>query len=134
MADEYVRAWLKKVDEDLPAVRALLAGDDPVVSGATFHCQQAAEKLVKAVLVAAGRHPPRIHNIMALVDNLPEDHPLLPMLRPLERFTPYIALFRYPGAGDLFDDPADEPTAAEVASWLAEIEAVRADVERVLAP
>ncbi|HYH37325.1 MAG TPA: HEPN domain-containing protein [Azospirillum sp.] len=134
MADEYVRAWLKKVNDDLRAVRALPAVDDPVIAGATHHCQQAAEKLVKAVLVAAGRHPPKIHNILALVDSIPADHPLLPVLRPLERFTPYVALFRYPGAGDLFDDPPDEPTAAEVASWLAEIESVRAEVERVLIP
>lgn len=132
MADEYVLAWLKKADEDLRVVRALLASEDPVISGATFHCQQAAEKLVKAVLVDAGRHPPKIHNIMALVDGVPTGHPLLPVLRPLERFTPYVALFRYPGAGDLFDDPPDEPTVAEVASWLAELESVRAEVERFL--
>ena len=71
---------------------------------------------------------------MALVDSIPADHPLLPVLRPLERFTPYVALFRYPGAGDLFDDPQDEPAAVEVASWLAEIETVRAEVVRFLTP
>ena len=36
MVDEYARAWLKKVDDDLRAVRALLAVDDPVISGATY--------------------------------------------------------------------------------------------------
>lgn len=50
---------------------------------------------------------------------------------PLERFTPYVAVFRYPGASP-FDEPPDEPTIDEVASWLAEIEAARGAVVRFL--
>ena len=54
-----------------------------------------------------------------------------PVLVPLARFTPYAAVYRYPGETM---DLSDNPTAAEVASWLAEIEAVRAEVERFLTP
>ncbi|HEY0833801.1 MAG TPA: hypothetical protein VGE72_07825 [Azospirillum sp.] len=42
-----------------------------------------------------------------------------------------MAVFRYPGASP-FDEPPDEPTIDEVASWLAEIEAARGAVVRFL--
>ena len=133
MAIDAVRPWFTVIERDIKAIRNNLFGPDPVPAAAAYHCQQAAEKLVKAVLVSIGRNPPRIHSIVALVDAIPADHPLRASLQPLERFTPYAAAFRYPGAA-LFDDPPDEPTVTDVASWLAEIEAVRAEVERFLTP
>ncbi len=44
---------------------------DPWV--ACFHAQQAAEKALKAVLVAQGAEPPFIHNLVALQALMPRD-------------------------------------------------------------
>jgi hypothetical protein len=53
MAAEAVAGWLAVVDDDLRQVVNNLHGPMPSLSGAAYHCQQAAEKLVKAVLVEA---------------------------------------------------------------------------------
>jgi HEPN domain-containing protein len=40
-------AWLARADEDLRAVRPCLDAPPPVLGVAAYHCQQAAEKLIK---------------------------------------------------------------------------------------
>jgi HEPN domain-containing protein len=58
--------WLVFVDEDLHAAEVLMAHRPPVVRGAAFHCQQAIEKMAKAVLVANGADVPKIHDVEEL--------------------------------------------------------------------
>jgi len=123
--------WLKVVDGDLAVVRLCLNAAPPLVLHATYNCQQAAEKLVKAVLVSLGIDFPKTHDIDKLMQLVPVTVPIRDVLVPLARFTPYATAYRYPGeAADLSDDP----TAEDIASWLAEIEAVRAAVEGYLRP
>lgn len=55
--DEYtiheVRQWLLKADHDLRSARCLMSGDgEPLLDTAVYHCQQAAEKALKAYLTA----------------------------------------------------------------------------------
>lgn len=114
-------AWLAAT-VDLRAGRACLSVPDPIVPAATYHCQQAAEKLVKAVLVWLDLDVPRSHDIDLLVMCIPPDLPIRIRLSPLGRFTAFATLYRYPGeAGDV----SDEPTSDEVHGWLDEIEAIR---------
>lgn len=127
MDSSVVRAWIVVVDRDLAVIRKVIAGPDPEPAGAAFHCQQAAEKLVKALLIAAGINPPKSHDLQALTGRLPTDHPLRPRLATFHRFTELAVAYRYPTA-HLFADPPDDPTVEEVAGWLAEIEALRADI------
>ena len=47
-----VRAWLRKADDDLRGAQVDLAAAPPLVEDALFHCQQAAEKAMKAFLTA----------------------------------------------------------------------------------
>ena len=131
MANEVVRAWLATVETDLKAIRNCLHGPEPTSLGAAYHCQQAAEKLVKAVLVAAGTHPWKSHDIHALIDALDKSHPLRPRLTPLERFTPYVWAFRYPSPGPM-EPPPPEPSLGDIRRWLGEIEGAKADVEQHL--
>ena len=129
MVDRVVAAWLAVVDEDIRAIHACLVGS--AVKSAAYHCQQAAEKLVKAVLVSLGRHPPKQHNIVALLDDVPSDHPLRSTLLPLERFTIFVAAFRYPSM-DIFDNPPDDPDPGDVSRWLTEIVQARETVAAFL--
>ena len=77
------RLWLAKADEDLGAVRLCLDGRPPFLGVAAYHCQQAAEKLVKAVMVSADMHPPKSLDIGGLLDRLGDTHPLRAVLAPL---------------------------------------------------
>ena len=109
MADEAV-AWLQLAEEDLKAVRNNVFGPEPTAKIAAYHCQQAAEKMVKAVLISAGVDPPHWHNIDDLIDLLPEGHRLRPQPEPLGRFSPYAIAFRYPVLDPdvLPDEPAPD--------------------------
>ena len=76
MVTEATTGWLAVVDDDLRQVINNLRGPMPSLSGAAYHCQQAAEKLVKAVLVEAAISFPKTHDVAALVGLLPSNHPL----------------------------------------------------------
>jgi HEPN domain-containing protein len=45
-----IAAWLGKAQQDLERVERCLAPESPDVAHALFHCQQAAEKALKAFL------------------------------------------------------------------------------------
>ena len=62
-----------------------------------FHAQQAAEKAIKAVLVASSIAFPRTHNLETLVELLP--HELPTPIEPLKAvgLSHYAAVTRYPG-------------------------------------
>ena len=66
MREEVACRWLYKAEKDIRAALKLL--DEPDYSA--FHSQQAAEKALKALLVALGERPPRTHNIGLLIDRV----------------------------------------------------------------
>jgi HEPN domain-containing protein len=70
---EQPRLLLHKATQDLAVVNKLI--DDPAIDDETlgYHAQQAAEKLIKALLAHGGHDYPRSHNIGLLLDLL-ESH------------------------------------------------------------
>lgn len=69
-----VRRWLSKARTDLTVALVVLEqGPDMDPWVCCFHAQQAAEKALKAVLVAQGAEPPFIHNLVALQALVPRD-------------------------------------------------------------
>jgi HEPN domain-containing protein len=64
---EYVRQWLEKADMDLKAAEYLLSasGFSDIIC---FHAQQAAEKLLKAVLAYKKVEIPKTHDLKLLLD------------------------------------------------------------------
>lgn len=118
--------WLRVAERDLKAVRNNIFGPEPTTEIAAYHCQQAAEKMVKAVLVSAGIDPPRWHNIDDLIDLLPSDHLLKLELEPLGRFSPYAIAFRYPTLDP--DVLPDSPTHNDILGWLDELVKAKAAV------
>ncbi|MEQ9643673.1 MAG: HEPN domain-containing protein [Alphaproteobacteria bacterium] len=120
MANEVARAWLAAAEDDLRAISGCLFGPEPTATAAAYHCQQAAEKLIKSALVLGGVHPPKSHDLGALLDRLDAQDPLQPVLQPLTRFAPYAWLFRYPSAAPMDGGPTP-PQVAEVTSWLDEL-------------
>jgi HEPN domain-containing protein len=65
-----------------------------------FHYQQAAEKLLKAVLSEHGIDFPRTHNLRHLMDLLADhDQPVPAELADLDTLTPFCTLLRYDDLG-----------------------------------
>lgn len=88
-----------------------------------FHAQQAAEKSIKAVLVARGVPFPRIHSIERLTDLLPPDIARTADVLESARLTAYATVFRYPGMPDpVSEERYDEAVrlAEAVVSWAEE--------------
>jgi HEPN domain-containing protein len=106
------REWCAKAASDLASARKLAAEPDPILDTAIYHCQQAAEKAVKAFLVLAEQRFEKTHDVRLLVDEASVLEPRFNQLLPEgELLTPYATEFRYP------DAPAG-PTAEEFAEAL----------------
>jgi HEPN domain-containing protein len=52
--EELIKSWLKKAEKDLLTAKHELSFADAVTESICFHCQQAAEKYLKAYLVYLG--------------------------------------------------------------------------------
>jgi len=62
------KAWMVKAWRDLETARRAATGEPPFYDVAVYHCQQAAEKAVKAFLVHHGKPYEKTHDIEVLVD------------------------------------------------------------------
>ena len=91
--------WVLKAEEDMEGARSLAALAKPKRDATCFHCQQSAEKYLKALQQELGLVVPRTHDLESLLDLLvPHDATLAPLRRGLQSLTGYAVEFRYPGA------------------------------------
>ena len=94
--------WFERADRDLRAVRLCLAATDFLPDIAAYHCQQAAEKLIKGVLVLAGVSFRKTHDLDELADLGEAYFPVLAArLESVRPFTDWAEAFRYPGIDPL---------------------------------
>ena len=93
------RAWMVKASRDLETARRSAAGEPPFYDIAVYHCQQAAEKAVKAFLIHHGRPYEKTHDIEVLTDLAGEvDAAFGKLADAADALTPYATRFRYPNA------------------------------------
>jgi len=111
------RRWLAYARSDLALAREGRQSADVFLESLCYHCQQAVEKSLKAVLIALRLDFPRTHNLGTLADLLPATATLTTVVSDdlLRGLSAYAVLSRYPG--DLEDvSEADYAQALEVAS------------------
>jgi len=60
--------WLAIAAQDPRFAQFCLGADKPAIEIAAYHCQQAAEQLIKGLLVLAGVHFPKTHDMETLGD------------------------------------------------------------------
>jgi len=65
--EELVKQWLTLADDDLRLAGLAMKDIEPVYWAAAFHCQQAAEKSLKAFLAYNEYHVEKTHDIEFLV-------------------------------------------------------------------
>jgi len=116
---EVAARWLAYAESDLAVARGV---DRPGVLAETlcFHAQQAAEKAIKAVLVAGGAEPPRTHDLEMLLAAVPGDVPMGFDRLSVAALTAFAVASRYPGDDEPVD--ADEyatalAVAMKVVAW-----------------
>ena len=92
------REWVKKAEDDKLAAHELAHGPDRLHDQVCFHCQQSAEKYLKALLEEQGLPVPKTHDLEILLSNLATQFPaLLKLRRGLSILVDYAVDSRYPG-------------------------------------
>jgi HEPN domain-containing protein len=90
--------WVRKAEEDWETAKTLAAKRKPHRDAVCFHCQQAAEKYLKAQLQEVGAAIPKTHELEDLLDLLiPHDATLKPLRRSAHSLTRFAVDYRYPG-------------------------------------
>ena len=109
------RRWLDIVDEDIDV--AIAAAGLSRFGASAYHVQQAAEKILKALLILAGEPFRRTHDLDDLVSRLV---PIYPQFTPQAEAVRHLSIwgiaYRYPG---LEDAPEPRPTRAELERMIA---------------
>ena len=119
---ELARQWVIKAGNDLLNAENNLKAESIPLDTVCFHCQQAAEKYLKAFLVGKGRIYPITHDLLAILENILSINPDVEQLRDdLALLTPYAVEVRYPDdffMPSLQDAREAREAANSVKNWL----------------
>jgi HEPN domain-containing protein len=66
--DALIKDWIDKADHDLGSARLIFLHNSEYFDTIAFHCQQAAEKYLKAILLYYELEFQRSHNLAYLLD------------------------------------------------------------------
>ncbi|MCL4504555.1 MAG: HEPN domain-containing protein [Chloroflexi bacterium] len=102
--------WLRHAYSDL-TLATLTPSPRILLEQLCFHAQQAAEKALKAILIAYEIPVPRTHNLRTLFDLLPADLSIPPDILDAAGLSDYAVASRYPGT----TEPVDEQELREAA-------------------
>lgn len=106
--------WIRAAERDLASARQLLQGS--IFEGVAFHCQQAAEKLLKGLVLARGGGSQRTHSCVRLVRALEKLGLQIPpdVATACRKLDPHYVDARYPnGVGGAPEEFYDETIAGE---------------------
>lgn len=95
---EEVRQWLIKSQRDLKVAYVLFENEEFLLDSAVYHCQQAAEKALKAYLTYRNAVIRKTHDLDVLIELCAVSEPNFRQLESAaDILTPYATEFRYPG-------------------------------------
>lgn len=122
---KHIERLCAKAAQDEYVLDRLLPDDACPVEVFGFHAQQAAEKLLKAVLVATGAQYPRTHRLAELIDLLRGAGVRVPQgFDELRHLTPFAVEFRYEMTPEEDEAPLDKNAVRkalqELRAWVAE--------------
>lgn len=92
---DFARELIAAGDRDLVILRKNASDPEIAIEVLGFHCQQAVEKHIKAVLATRGVEFRKIHDIKTLVDLAADAAIEVPSGDELEALTPFAVEFRY---------------------------------------
>jgi len=108
---DYISSWFLKADQDLKIIEQGMdrPAEDWVSDVLCFHAQQAAEKALKAFLIAKQVTPPRTHSIEILLEQCHFSDPSFPDYE-IGNLSYFSVEIRYP-------DEQYQPEAKETRSY-----------------
>ena len=119
---DIAKQWVIKAQSDLLNVENNLNAEQVPYDTVCFHCQQAAEKLLKAFLAGNGVEPPITHDLLFLLNSILSIKPDAECLRDsLSILMPFAVEVRYPDDWYMpLKEDAEEAygAAVEVMTWI----------------
>jgi HEPN domain-containing protein len=113
--DLLVANFLRIAAEDLAGAHTLALTNN---RNAIYLCEQAAEKVIRAVVTSEGKHAGIKHELAEMVDLIPDENPLKPELRAIEHLSQYATAYRYPVSSSKTKRIPHGPTPEELRSML----------------
>jgi HEPN domain-containing protein len=89
------KEW-EKAEADYRSANVLAREKLPLHDAVCFHCQQCAEKYLKALLQESGAPVPRTHELVTLLSLVTTHYPLRGIRRGVKFLTDFAVEFRYP--------------------------------------
>jgi HEPN domain-containing protein len=118
MSAEVVIANLLRIArEDLDGAKILAAANN---RNAVYLCEQAAEKIIRAVLTSEGKHAGIKHLLDEMVEAVPDANPIKPLLEAIEHLAAFATTYRYPTTVGRIKMA---PPAPDLATYVADVEA-----------
>ena len=112
---ETAKQWIAKADSDLLNADNNLKSEKIPFDTVCFHCQQAAEKILKAYLIANQKPYPITHDLFLLLEQVIQFDSDAERLRDtLALLAPYAVEIRYPD--DLYMPSCEDATEAREAA------------------
>src|SRR5712691_3092174 len=110
------REWVRKAEADFRVAAKLASESESFHDQLCFHCQQAAEKYLKALLEELSLSVVKIHDLEPLLDKLlPHYSSLRSLRRGLKFLTNFAVAIRYPG------DNASKRQATAAQRWAGKV-------------
>jgi HEPN domain-containing protein len=107
--EHLVKQWIQIAERDLLTAKQGLEADEVITDTVCFHCQQAAEKYLKAFLVKNQIEFSKTHNLMTLLNLCATiDRSFKEELSDTDILTDYAVEIRYP---DDWYEPTSEETS-----------------------
>jgi HEPN domain-containing protein len=97
--NELTEEWILKAEQDFNAANLLMyAGESPIPDYVSFHCQQCAEKYLKAYLQEYEVEFERKHDLLSLLKLCQSlDDEFLQIKKDLSQLNRFAVVVRYPG-------------------------------------
>lgn len=102
--EKVIANLLRTARGDLDDARRLAASTS---RNAIYLCEQAAEKVILAVVASEGQHGNIRHMLDKLVDLVPEENPLKSRLRAIQDLGAFATSYRYPSSSGNMKPPPD---------------------------
>jgi HEPN domain-containing protein len=93
---ELVNKWLMKAENDLKTARQGFKAEEVITDTICYHCQQTAEKYLKAYLVSKDITPEKTHKIEELLEYCSKFDPSFEKVNDAAILTEYAVELRYP--------------------------------------
>ena len=116
-AELLIANLLRIASEDLEGARLLAASGN---RNAIYLCEQAAEKVIRAVVTSEGHHAGIKHELAEMVDLIPDENPLKVHLRKIEHLSQFATAYRYPVSSSKTKRIPRPPSASDLQGALDE--------------